>query len=265
MPFLSEKQTPTVSPRHPLNPIESDPIFSRWHVDVLGPLPESHISYKYILLFVESLSRWPEAFPLKTQTASEIFDLFYHQICCRYGFPQFLVSDQGRAFMSTLMQQLCKTFKISKIYTSTYHPASNSTTERYNKTLEQMLRHYITPSQTSWPDYLQSCMLALRTTPAIRSTGFSPFDLLFGTHCPLPVDNNLLTPTTPTTVQDRMASILKSHTFARNLAKINIRDSQQTQKEYYDKKASSYPYFLGQKVWLLNHRRYPHRNPKLQA
>lgn len=84
-----------VTRRNPLQTLEVLAALSRWHFDILI-LPVSSDGYKYLLLFVESLTRFPEAFVLKNQTAETVADVLYDQIICRYGCPRYLVSDRAR-------------------------------------------------------------------------------------------------------------------------------------------------------------------------
>lgn len=51
-----------------IQPLEIQPLFNRWYFDILM-LPESREGYMYLLLFIESLTRFLEPFPLKDQIA----------------------------------------------------------------------------------------------------------------------------------------------------------------------------------------------------
>ena len=106
--------------RAPLQPLPIGEVFSRLHIDILGPLKTSPAGYKYVLLIVDSFSKWCEAFPLKTQDADEVARILYSEIICRYGAPSSLLSDRGAQFMSKLIQQLCNIFQITKVQTSSY-------------------------------------------------------------------------------------------------------------------------------------------------
>ena len=85
----------------PLHPLPVADIFGRWSIDVLGPIHTSRQGYKYILVAIETLSRWPEAFPMKTQEATEIADIMFREIFCRHGSPVSLLSDRGCKFLVT--------------------------------------------------------------------------------------------------------------------------------------------------------------------
>src|SRR6218665_2860143 len=78
----------------PLRPLEPKDIFGRWSMDILQ-LPESKEGYRYILMCVESLTRWPEAIPPKDQSASTIVQALYREVFTRYGPPKTLLSDRG--------------------------------------------------------------------------------------------------------------------------------------------------------------------------
>ena len=84
-------------------------------------------------LVVESTSRWPEAFPLKTQHASEIADVLYNEVFCRYGAPRSLLSDRGQNFVSHLVTELCKLFNVKRLKTSSFRPQTNSQCENFNQ------------------------------------------------------------------------------------------------------------------------------------
>lgn len=51
----------------PLNPLPVEDTMSRIHIDILGPLPKTKQGHQYVLLIIDSFSKWPEAFPLVTQ------------------------------------------------------------------------------------------------------------------------------------------------------------------------------------------------------
>ncbi|KAJ9507581.1 hypothetical protein QJQ45_019232 [Haematococcus lacustris] len=78
-----------------------------------------------------------------------------------------------------------------------FRPQSDGQTERYNRVLEEMLRHYISPTQADWPDHLalaefavnNSWQESIHSTPFFLNTGQSPVtpglrDLPDGGRCP---------------------------------------------------------------------------------
>ena len=93
---------PAKAPLHPL-PIKT--IFGRCHCDAFEPLPKSKEGYKYILLCVESLTRWPAIHPVKTLEA-ETADVLFNQVFTRFGPPASLMSDRGTSFIGKVVTSL---------------------------------------------------------------------------------------------------------------------------------------------------------------
>ena len=224
--------------------------FDRWHIDFLGPLPESPEGFKYILLITDSFSRWCEAFPTKTQEAKTVADILYKEIFTRYGAPRTLVSDQGRQFLSYVVRALCEMFKVKKVNTSPYHPQTNSTCERFNSFLEQSLRVYCGKDQAQWPKYIPGILMAYRSTPSTWSTTFSPYYLLFGKEMVTPLDCELLTPAVMATAKQYVEELTTNLQMAQTIAKENVAHNSANNKTYHEKRAKDTTYKLGQLVLL---------------
>ena len=175
----------------PSNTIPVSPKFERWHVDFLGPLNPSQEGHKYILLFVDSFSRWCEAFPVKSADAATTASVLYSKIICRYGAQAKLVSDRGTHFVNSLIQSLCDIFGIKRHLSSPYHPCSNAICKRFNSFLNKSLRSYVNDTQSDWPGLIPGILMAYKLTPAMRSTEFSPFFLLFNHEMQIPLDTTL--------------------------------------------------------------------------
>lgn len=171
----------------PLCPMPVGETFSRLHIDILGPLPKTKYGNQFVLLIVDSFTKWTEAHPLVTQEAKEVAEILYNEIFTRYGAPNTIVSDRGRNFMSNLIKALCEMFEVKRHHTSSYHPQTNSICERRNSVLVQVMRSYIDKNQMNWPSLLPSIMMTFRAMPC-ESTGYSPHELLFGRKMNLPVD-----------------------------------------------------------------------------
>ena len=116
----------------PLHPLAVAAVFQRWDMDFLGPLKKADGGEQYILLAVDSFSRWCEAFALKDQKATTVATVLYEQIFTHYGAPRKLISDRGAQFMSKLVQALCNMFAVKRHCTSSYHPQTNTSCERMN-------------------------------------------------------------------------------------------------------------------------------------
>ena len=112
----------------PLYPMPIVGVFERWHMDFLS-MKETPAGYEYILLLIDSFSRWYEAIPTKLQDAQTVATILYNDIFTRYGVPREIVSDLGRQFTSKLVRAFCELGGAKQMFTSPYHPQTNATCE----------------------------------------------------------------------------------------------------------------------------------------
>ena len=68
----------------PLTPIPVEGPFHRVGVDVIQ-FTRSHVGNQYAVVFTDYLTKWPEVFATKDQTAFTIAKLFVEEIICRHG------------------------------------------------------------------------------------------------------------------------------------------------------------------------------------
>eukprot|EP00795_Rhopilema_esculentum_P010167 gene10167-18835_t len=68
--------------------------FERVCVDVFGPLPTSDLGNRYVVVFTDSLTKWPETFAIRSTGAKVIAQLFVEEIICRHGASHTLLSDR---------------------------------------------------------------------------------------------------------------------------------------------------------------------------
>ena len=239
--------------RHPvpLNPLPVEEVFSRLHIDILGPLPKTKEGYQYCLVIVDSFSKWCESFAMRTQEATEVASILYNEIFTRYGAPRTIVSDRARNFMSKLVAALCEMFRVTRHYTSSYHPQTNAAVERVNSTLSQTLRAYIDKDQSNWPSLLPSVMMAFRSTPCTESTQLTPFQLLFGREMNLPIDTTLIPkPSLGQNARQYFQELLNKLKSSQEIAAENMKIAQEKAKLRHDLKAKN-PTFNLQDLVLL--------------
>ena len=125
-------------------------------IDFLGPIkPASTNGNKHILVVTDYFSRWPEAIALKDQKALTTAKCLFDKIVTRHGMPKAIISDRGTNFTSKLFKYFCEKLKIRHKLTTSYHPASNGETERFNRTITTMLRKQLKDgSHEDWEDLI---------------------------------------------------------------------------------------------------------------
>ncbi len=173
---VTSPRKPPPSPLIPLPIIEVP--FERIGMDLVGPLPKSARGHEHILVIVDYATRYPEAIPLRKATAKAITqELFL--LSSRVGIPAEILTDQGTPFMSRLMADLCRLLKVKQLRTTVYHPQTDGLVERFNQTLKQMLRRVVAEDKRDWDLMIPYVLFGIREVPQ-ASTGFTPFELLFG-------------------------------------------------------------------------------------
>lgn len=95
-------------------------------MDFVGPLARTARGAHYLLVIVDYATWYPEAIPLRNvtnATVSRVLMRFFAQV----GLPKEILTDRGSPFTSNHMSHLCRTLKISQLFTATYHPQTDDT------------------------------------------------------------------------------------------------------------------------------------------
>ena len=240
-----------VAPLIPLPVVDSP--FERIAMDIVGPLPRSRSGNRFVLVVCDYATRWPEAVPLKSidagHVAEELMVLF-----SRVGVPKEILTDQGSNFTSQLLKEVYRLLSIKPIRTSPYHPQTDGLVERFNQTLKAMLRRTATDEEKDWDKLIPYVLFAYREVPQ-SSTGFSPFELVYGRAVRGPLD--VLKETWQSdsrssesvvsyvlSVQERLAKMSA-------LAQENLQKAQKVQKRWYDRHARDREFSEGENVLVL--------------
>ncbi|DBA89848.1 TPA: hypothetical protein ACH3X2_14250 [Trebouxia sp. C0005] len=140
-----------------------------------------------------------------------------------------MVSDRGTQFTSSFWKAASKLLGVKQCLSSSRRPQSGGQTERANRTLEDMLRHFVSPSQDDWDVRLPCWELAVNNAWN-QSTGITPFFLNFGEHprTPINVDAVCKLP-----AADRFVGRIKHAVHA---ARSSLLDAQERMKSQCDSK-----------------------------
>lgn len=151
------------------------------YIDIVGPLPISR-EHRYILTVIDRYTRWPEAYPLKDITTSNIVDVLIRNYISRFGVPLNVTTDQGAQFTSTMFKELTKMLGCFKITTSPYHPQSNGMIERFHRKLKGTLM--AKGKSMNWYDELPIALLGIRSVfkEDLQATGSEMVNGLWSKH-----------------------------------------------------------------------------------
>jgi hypothetical protein len=163
----------------PLRTIKVGQPFERVGIDIVGPLPRTSQGHVHIVVAVDYLTKWPEARAIPDATAESVAKFFYEDIICRHGCPKEIVSDNGSAFISQLVEKLLQQHQIKHRLISPYHPQTNELVERFNRTLCKAIAKYVQLVEEEWDKFIPSVLFAYRTMKH-NTTKYEPFKLVYG-------------------------------------------------------------------------------------
>ena len=233
-----------------------DKPFHKVGTDLIGPLPVSHNKNQYVLTLIDYATRWVEASPMRPPiTAAAVAEEFI-KIFSRVGFPSILLSDGGSQFVADLMENVLKILGIKHSVSSPYHPQTNGLCERANGTIKSLICKVAHDNPGNWDRLLPCVLFAYRESPQ-ETTGFAPFELVYGTipRGPMTLVKDLwLQPsleldkkTIDQYVNDLKQRISNSCKYARK----KIEKQSLKSKERYDLKSKHRSLSVGDQVMLL--------------
>jgi hypothetical protein len=240
-------------------------------------LPKTEEGYVAMVVAVDYFTKWVEAEPIRDKTAATIAH-FLLKLICRHGCAEIQINDQGREFVNQVSSTLHSLTGVKQRITSAYHPQANGLTERNNRTIQSSLLRVLSVNQDEWVKALPGVLFAYRTSVQ-KSTGYTPFFLMYGRQAKLPIECESLEVTesddTPAALildeaddselQARLKSITQLQTAIAKDASDNVLKAQDRQKRDYAKRHSNKkPFAVGDAVLLWNLRRADRKGGRMK-
>jgi transposase InsO family protein len=229
----------------------------RWEsvsMDFITQLPVSRQGNDAVVVFVDRLSKMVHFAATKTSVSAEEFArIFRHEVFRLHGIPAELVSDRDPRFTSKFWVELASLLGSKLKMSTAFHPQTDGQTERVNRVLEDMLRHYVSPVQDDWDELLDCAEFAVNNAwqESIKNT---PFFLNFGQHPRTPIGRSA-----GTQVPAANDFVTRLET-ALSTAKLSLRAAQDRQKSFADQSRRDVVYGVGQKI-LLSTQNFRLANP----
>jgi hypothetical protein len=171
-----------------------------------------------------------------------------------------MVSDNGSAFVSQIVEAILEQHQIKHCLISPYHPQSNGLVERFNRTLCTSLAKYVQIMENDWDQYIPSVLFAYRTMKH-STTKFEPFMLMYGRQALTPLDL-LLEPTELAEIEEaefekqvlrRTFDLIDKLEPSLQAAKRYIERSQQLQEERQPAASTAQQFQVGDLVLKFKH------------
>ena len=138
-------------------PIANDPM-QTIGADLIGRLPETQHGHRYALIIIDHCSSWEDAFQIK-----DSWELFTDGFSSRLGVP--IVIDNGGEFSADEFDPDSCNLGIEHRTNIPVHPQSNGRTERFNRTLKELIQKLVSNAVVhKWEDRLSEALLACRTS-----------------------------------------------------------------------------------------------------
>ncbi|GFU74398.1 transposon Tf2-11 polyprotein [Trichonephila clavipes] len=222
--------------------------FHRIGIDLLERFPKSAHGNKLIIVCTDYSTRYAITKALPTAEVNEIGKFLLEEIVLRHGAPPVIITDRGAVFRSRLVSPLVDLCSIDHRFTTEYHPQTNGLTERFNKTLADMLSMYVDAKQKNWDEIIPFVTFAYNTAKQ-GTTGLTPLYLLHGREAEMTLDTML--PFCPNNFDDNnITKIAARAEESRQLPRVHTLRAQDKDRRRYDSKHQMVSYAPGDLVWV---------------
>ena len=138
-------------------------------------------------MVVDYVSKWVEALPCQVLDSNNARRMFSETIFPCFRVPRMVISDRGPHFIDRKFQCFLSNQGVHHNITTPYHPQTSGQVETSNKQIKNILQKTANKIGTTWMDKLHRTLWAYRIaykTPL----GMSPYQLVYGKICHLPVE-----------------------------------------------------------------------------
>ena len=183
------KAKPIIKPPMDPRPVMA-PRFKDLQIDVVGPMEQSE-GMRYLLTVLDRTSRYYDAIPMASATASACASGFIRHWVAHFGLPFKATSDSGNVFISKLWKELHKELGSIVAYSPLYSPSSLGSVERIHKDIKASLKATLLAMgdehKSKWMSVLPWTLLSRRTSyhSELQAT---PSEVVFGENPAVPGD-----------------------------------------------------------------------------
>lgn len=149
-------------------------------MDFVGPFPEVEVDnrkYNYLWVVVCQLTSMVHLIPVHTKmTASNLSEIYMHEIVRLHGLPSSIVSDRDSKFTSKWWRELHRMLGSKLLMSTSFHPQTDGMTERMNRSIGQIFHTAVNPDQKNWVKRVDLTEFTINASIS-QTTRFAPFEL----------------------------------------------------------------------------------------
>ncbi|UTT90674.1 hypothetical protein NDA17_006086 [Ustilago hordei] len=213
-------------------------------------------TYDSILVIVDRLTKFAILAPThKMVTTKQTAVLLYGHMVRLFGYPDHMVSDRGRQFISGAWKAFAEQMGVKHSLSMAYHPQTDGQTESVNQVIEQYLRMYCNYEQDDWANLLDTAAFVYNNM-VHNSIGVSPFFACYGwnpkAHPDIPQRLGVNDP-------GHFEYLMDGKEHCKYLQE-QIREAQCRSVDQYNRKHKDIEFKVGDMVYI-NHRNWKTRRP----
>ena len=231
-----------------LQPLEVPTVrFEEISMDFIMSLPRTHAGNDAIFVIVDRLTKLVSFIPTTSDVdAVGAAKLFFNHWYRWFGLPRKIVSDRDGRFVSRFWRELFRLVQTRLAMSTSHHPQTDGQTEKTNRTLEEMARHYVNYQQTNWDEVLPGLEHAYNSS-VHAATGESPFMLAYGQN-PQSLSGMLVEPST--TAVESVGEFLSRMQSLVEKAMGAITSANESAEKYANRSRRDFEFGVGDEVLL---------------
>ena len=186
---------------------------------------------------IDYFTKLVEAEPLSNIKDVDAKKFVWKNIITRFWVPHILISNNGLQFDSKVFRRYCFELGIKNRYLTLAYPQRNGNVEAVNKVIMNELKKRLDDAKGEWVEELPHVLWTYRTTPR-RSTGETPFSMIYGAEAVIPLETgfptlrtSLFTPNSNDNLLEKSLDLIKEW---RENVMVQLAYYQQKLKQGYD-------------------------------